>query len=163
MKIRLDNVKFERIYRFYQIREGQVMTRASRISRRTSDGYQEPSAAQVRLVAEECGLAVAKQRWRESLTPRQIVDLIYQAGGQVGRLRHTFSAADLDHIISTTTRLRSVVRTSRALGISQEKIYRAHWQAGVPWPKLTTEERSQATRDGIAKRRRQRRARNGRV
>ncbi len=139
------------------------MTRASRISRRTSDGYEPPSAAQVRLVAEECGLAVAKQRWRESLTPRQVIDLIYRAGGQAGRQRHTFSAADLDRIISTTTRLRSVVRTSRELGISQEKVYRAHWQAGLNWPKLTTEERSKATRDGIAKRRRQRRVRNERV
>jgi hypothetical protein len=111
--------------------------------------YETPDPLDVLELARTQGFHWACARW--NMRSRAVITQWICDGRRAEGTLKTVEDEERDAIVAETAKLCSVVRASRALGISQSRVYAAHVQAGIVPPTLTSEQRSQATKAGLEK------------
>lgn len=112
--------------------------------------YETPDPIYVLKLARTQGFHTCRARW--SMRSRGVITQWICDGRRAEGTLKTVEDEERDVIIAKTAELCSVVRASRALEIPRSRVYAAHKQAGITPPTLTSQQKSEATKAGLAKR-----------
>lgn len=124
--------------------------RAADRSSMSAEMYETPDPLEVLTLAREQGFHWARARW--SMRSRGVITQWICDGRRAEGTLKTVEDDERDVIIAKTAELGSVVRASQALDIPRSRVYAAHKQAGITPPTLTSQQKSEATKAGLAKR-----------
>jgi len=126
---------------------------ASIISCTTKAAYAVPDRAKIVALVESQGWDAAYERWSESQTPASLHQIVLDAKEAAGTAapRSMLDPTEARRIVALCVGLKSVVRTAKALAISQDRVYKALNQTGTPTPRLSAIEKRLATLKGIEK------------
>lgn len=126
---------------------------ASIISCTTKNAYAVPDRKKVLALVASQGWEAAYDRWSESQTPASLHQLVLDEKEATGTAnpKTMIRPVEARRIVTLCLGLRSVVRTARALAISEDRVYKALNQTGTPAPKLSPIERRLATLKGVEK------------
>ncbi len=109
--------------------------------------YGQPHPIRVLKLAREKGFHAAVEMW-SMRSPGDIVQLICRGRRMEGTLK-TVPQDEADRIVRRTAEIGCVSWTAKDLGIPASRIYAAHDQCGVHWPKLDKAQRSAVTIKGL--------------